>query len=142
MVNSGSLIIVAAALVERDGRMLLALRPPGTHLAGCWEFPGGKLEPGESPEACVVRELDEELGVRALDPRPFTFVYHRYPERAVLILLLTCRIEGEPKPLQAADLGWFTLDEAYELQMPAADLPLLAAIRASRDGDAALNLSA
>jgi 8-oxo-dGTP diphosphatase len=120
--------LVAAALLERDGRMLLARRPAGVHLAGLWEFPGGKVEPGEAPEACLRRELEEELGVAASNLRPFTFAHWRYPEREVLILLYACALEGVPRPLHASELGWFTPAEARQLPMPPADLPLLDAI--------------
>src|SRR5436190_753653 len=97
-------IVVVAALVEREGRMLLAERPAGVHLAGLSEFPGGKLEPGETPAAGLVRELREERGVEAHDLEPLTFVHHRYPERHVLLLLYACAVTGEPRPLSAARL--------------------------------------
>src|SRR5436190_12943346 len=127
-------IVVVAALVEREGRMLLAERPAGVHLAGLWEFPGGKLEPGETPDAGLVRELREELGVEAHDLEPLTFVHHRYPERHVLLLLYACAVTGEPRPLSAARLGWFTLEEARALPMPEADLPFLAKLPELRPG--------
>ena len=126
------MIIVAAALIEKKGRMLLTLRPPGTHLAGHWEFPGGKLESGESPAACLVREIREELGVEVRDPCPLTFAHYLYPGREVLILLYRCSIATQPRPLHAAQLGWFTLDEAGFLKMPPADRPLLEFLASGR----------
>jgi 8-oxo-dGTP diphosphatase len=82
--------VVAAALVDGDGRVLLAQRPEGKSLAGLWEFPGGKLEPGESPETALVRELDEELGIVAEELAPFTFVSFGYPDFHLVMLLYWC----------------------------------------------------
>jgi len=119
------MILVAAAHIPLAGKMLLARRPPAAHLAGLWEFPGGKIESGEDPAGALARELREELGVGTSAIRPLTFVHHRYPDRAILLLLFRCAIDGEPRPLSASALGWFSVEEARRLEMPPADLPLL-----------------
>lgn len=123
------LIVVAAALIDRNGRVLLAQRPPGKAFAGLWEFPGGKLEPGESPEAALVRELAEEIGVR-LAPEtlePFGFASH--PAEAAHLLMplyVARRWEGEPRPLQVAAVAWAPPSELARYPMPPADRPLAA----------------
>src|SRR6266478_3393599 len=89
-------LVAAVALIDADGRVLLAQRPEGKHLAGLWEFPGGKVEPGESPEAALVREVREELGIRIDRFRPFGFAHHAYPEKSVLLLAYLCAIDAEP----------------------------------------------
>lgn len=125
--------VVAAALVDAAGRVLVAQRPPGKSLAGLWEFPGGKIEPGETPVAALVRELAEELGI-AVDPAalaPLTFVSHAYPDFHLLMLLYVVRAwTGEPAGQQGQPLRWGTVDELAALPMPPADLPLLAALKA------------
>jgi 8-oxo-dGTP diphosphatase len=99
--------VVAAALVDGDGRVLLAQRPEGKSLAGLWEFPGGKLEPGESPEAALVRELDEELGIVAEELAPFTFVSFGYPDFHLVMLLYWCRRwRGQPHGRDGQALRW------------------------------------
>ena len=120
--------IVAAALVGPGGRILLQQRAPGRPMAGLWEFPGGKVEDGETPESALVRELDEELGI-AVDPaalEPACFASAPVGERHMLLLLYLCRAwTGEPQPLDASALKWATLAEMRALAMPPADVPLV-----------------
>ncbi len=113
--------LVVAALVQRDGRFLLCRRPPGAHLAGLWEFPGGGVEEGESPPAALVRELREELGVAAEVREPLTFEYHEYPDRSVLILFYRVEVSGEPVGAEGQEVGWFRLAELAGLPVPPAD---------------------
>jgi 8-oxo-dGTP diphosphatase len=128
--------VVAAALVAADGRVLLAQRPPGKSLAGLWEFPGGKLEPGESPEAALARELDEELGIIAGPLEPFTFVSHGYADFHLVMLLYWCRQwVGEPTGRDGQALQWQHPEAMAALPMPPADVPLVAAlVQAMRRG--------
>ncbi|GAB4368634.1 MAG: 8-oxo-dGTP diphosphatase MutT [Acidobacteriota bacterium] len=120
------LIRVAAAVIERRGRFLLARRPAGGHMAGYWEFPGGKLEDGETPESALVRELREELGVAVAPPRPFAVLRHDYPDRRVeLHFLRTSIVDGQPRPLEVAEIGWFEPARMPELPILPADLPLV-----------------
>jgi len=130
---------VAAGLISRDGRWLLTRRPPGTHLAGCWEFPGGKLEPGEGPAEALVRELREELGVEVRPAGEAFVLRHRYPDREVELHFLRARIlAGEPRPLLVDGIGWYTTDEIERLALPPADRPIVARLRglAAPEGEA------
>jgi 8-oxo-dGTP diphosphatase len=125
--------VVAAALVGPDGRVLLAQRPAGKSLAGTWEFPGGKLEPGESPEAALARELEEELGISAGPLEPFTFVSHAYPDFHLVMLLYWCRSwQGTPEGRDGQALRWESPHDMAALPMPPADLPLVAALVAAK----------
>lgn len=127
-----SVHVVAAALIDADNRILVAQRLPGGALAGLWEFPGGKIEPGETPEAALVRELDEELGVivAASALAPVTFVSHAYPDFHLLMLLYLCRDwQGTPIGQQGQPLRWEAVDGLDALPMPPADVPLVAALR-------------
>lgn len=129
--------VVAAALTDAAGRVLLQERPPGESLAGLWEFPGGKIEPGETPEAALVRELHEELGITvAVDAvRPIAFVSHDLGERHLLLLLYRVEVwAGVPAALEASALCWERPDAMHDLPMPPADVPLVAAL--IRLGDA------
>lgn len=124
--------VVAAALVDGDGHVLLAQRPEGKALAGLWEFPGGKLEPGESPEAALARELDEELGITAGPLVPFTFVSFAYPDFHLVMLLYWCRAwEGEPHGRDGQALRWERPGAMAALPMPPADVPLVEALVAA-----------
>jgi 8-oxo-dGTP diphosphatase len=126
------LLVVAAALVDTDGRVLLAKRPPGKPLAGLWEFPGGKIEPGETPEAALVRELKEELDidVAAKCLAPLTFASHTYPEYHLLMPLFVCRNwERDIVPQQGQQFAWVRAQKLGEYAMPPADDPLKAALR-------------
>ncbi len=123
--------VVAAALVDGDGRVLVAQRPAGTSLAGLWEFPGGKIEAGETPEAALVRELTEELGI-GVDPgdaMPLNFVSHGYGDfHLVMLLYVIRRWSGVPHGQQGQPLRWATPATLARLPMPPADVPLLAAL--------------
>ncbi len=124
--------VVAAALIGGDGRVLLAQRPAGKSLAGLWEFPGGKLEPGETPDAALVRELDEELGITARELEPFTFVSHAYDDFHLLMLLYWCRVwDGAPHGRDGQALRWEQPADMAALPMPAADVPLVDALIAA-----------
>jgi len=128
------LYVVAAVVWYRpgDGRMLIARRQQGTHLADYWELPGGKLEAGESPWQGLVRELQEEIGIRVTGGRPFMKVYHRYPERN--ILLDTWIIDdylGEVSSREGQPIAWVEVAELDNYRFPAADMPILAAIKRS-----------
>ena len=124
-------IDVTCGLIERDGRVLVAQRPPGKALAGKWEFPGGKLEPGESPAACLARELRAELGVSVDVRAALPASVHHYGERAIRLLPFLCRVrEGEPHPHEHSAIRWCTPEEIAGLDLAAADLPILAHYRA------------
>ena len=128
MTTISPLLVVAAALVDADGRVLLQLRPPGTAMAHLCEFPGGKVEPGETPEAALIRELEEELGIRthASCLAPATFASETLGDRHLLLLLYVCRKwEGLPEARHAIDLKWLRPNQMYALEMPPADLPLI-----------------
>ena len=127
------LLVVAVALVDRDGRVLLQQRPPGKPMADLWEFPGGKVEPGETPEAALVRELEEELGIRTHQSclAPATFASEPLGEKHLLLLLYVCRKwEGVPQARHATALTWVRPAQMYALPMPPADLPLIGLIDA------------
>lgn len=127
-----TLLVVAVALVDRDGRVLLAERPEGKNLAGMWEFPGGKVAPGETPEAALIRELKEELGIDAEASclAPFTFASHTYEEFHLLMPLYLCRVwQGNPQGLEGQRLTWVTPQEMLKYPMPPADKPLVAMLR-------------
>jgi 8-oxo-dGTP diphosphatase len=125
--------VVAAALIDEEGRVLVQQRPPGRQLTGLWEFPGGKIEPGETPEAALSRELMEELGivVAAQDLAPLAFASVADGERHLLLLLYRCRRwAGEPAALDAVALRWASAAELRTLPMPPADSPFIAVIEA------------
>jgi len=120
--------VVAAALVDGEGRVLLQQRPPGRQMAGLWEFPGGKVEAGEGLEAALIRELDEELGVQiaAASISPATFASAPLGHGRLLLLLYLCRTwTGTPQPLDASALAWVLPSEMHMLPMPPADEPLI-----------------
>jgi 8-oxo-dGTP diphosphatase len=122
------LLVVACALVDPDGRVLVTKRPEGKPLAGLWEFPGGKLGPGETPEACLIRELEEELGVTtdAACLAPLTFASFAYDGFHLLMPLYVCRVwQGEPRPREGQTLRWVRPRELRTLAMPPADRPLI-----------------
>jgi 8-oxo-dGTP diphosphatase len=130
------LLVVAAALVDPDGRVLVAQRPAGNSMAGLWEFPGGKIEKAETPETALIRELKEELGVEVKEAclAPFTFASHTYGAFHLLMPLYICRRwEGEPRALTHAAIKWVRprdlLSNAAAWPMPAADLPLIPMLR-------------
>lgn len=130
--KSATLLVVAAALIDQQGRVLLARRPEGRKMAGLWEFPGGKLEPGETPEAALARELREELGLEA-DPKdfaPFVFASHAYDTFHLLMPVFLCRRwQGEPQGREGQKLAWVAPGNLAEYPMPAADRPLIPMLR-------------
>ena len=119
-------IDVAAGLVFRDGRLLLTQRAAGSHLAGLWEFPGGKREPGESFEACLARELMEELGIEATIGPLVESITHAYPEKTVRLNFYRCKwLRHEPKTLGCADFRWVSRQDLGQFRFPPADERLL-----------------
>ena len=126
------MLVAACALVDPDGRVLVAQRPEGKAMAGLWEFPGGKVEPGESPETCLMRELEEELGLRtwASCLAPLTFASHAYERFHLLMPLFVCRRwDGTPSGREGQALRWVRPAALRELEMPPADLPLIPVLR-------------
>jgi 8-oxo-dGTP diphosphatase len=126
------LLVAACALVDADHRVLLTRRPEGKPLAGLWEFPGGKVGPGETPEACVIRELDEELGldVTANCLAPLTFASHGYEDFHLLMPLFVCRVwQGLPQPREGQLIKWLRPRDMADYPMPPADRPLVAFLR-------------
>jgi 8-oxo-dGTP diphosphatase len=125
-----SIVVVAAALFDRDGRVLIAQRPRGKPLAGRWEFPGGKLDAGESERQALVRELREELGIEVLAARPFMRLTHAYAERDVeLSLWIVERFSGEPRSLDAQALKWVAPERLGSEDILEADQPFIEALR-------------
>ena len=119
-------LIVAAGVVSLNEKILVARRKAGAHLEGLWEFPGGKLQRDESPEGCLVREFEEELGVRVRAGRVLEVIHHRYPDRTVLLLFYACElIEGKPRPLGCEEIRWLDRDELETLEWVPADLPFV-----------------
>ncbi len=121
-------LVAAVALIDRDGRVLLAKRPAGKPMAGLWEFPGGKIRDGESPEAALVRELAEELGLDTAESclAPLTFASHRYADFHLLMPLYVCRVwKGSPRAREGQVLKWVAPDRLKDYPMPPADAPLI-----------------
>jgi 8-oxo-dGTP diphosphatase len=130
--NSPLILVAAVVLVDADGRVLLAQRPEGKQMAGLWEFPGGKVDPGETPEAALIRELSEELGidVAASCLAPFTFASHAYPDFHLLMPLYVCRKwSGIPIAREGQRLTWVRPARLADYPMPPADKPLIAMLR-------------
>ncbi|QKD06186.1 8-oxo-dGTP diphosphatase MutT [Mesorhizobium loti] len=130
VVNAGKrlLLVAACALVDADGRVLLAQRPEGKQLAGLWEFPGGKVEPGETPEQCIIRELQEEIGIETDIPclAPLTFASHSYDDFHLLMPLFVCRrFRGIAQPREGQALKWVRPKQMRDYPMPPADAPLI-----------------
>ncbi|MGQ0611874.1 MAG: (deoxy)nucleoside triphosphate pyrophosphohydrolase [Paracoccaceae bacterium] len=126
------LLVSAVALIDPEGRVLLARRPPGKSMAGLWEFPGGKVDPGETPEAALVRELKEELGIDTWKSclAPLTFASHAYDDFHLLMPLFACRRwDGIPTPREGQDLAWVRPGQLRDYPMPPADLPLIPILR-------------
>jgi 8-oxo-dGTP diphosphatase len=126
------LLVVACALIDHDGRVLLAKRPEGQSFAGLWEFPGGKVEPGERPEDAVIRELNEELGIDISESclAPLSFASHSYEAFHLLMPLFVCRTwQGEIRPQDGQELAWVQPLRMSDYEMPPADIPLRAMLR-------------
>ncbi len=125
-------LVSAVALIDADGRVLLAQRPEGKSMAGLWEFPGGKIEPGETPEHALIRELHEELGIDtwASCLAPLTFASHAYDDFHLLMPVFACRKwEGQPHPREGQVLKWVRPQALRDFPMPPADLPLIPVLR-------------
>ncbi|WP_299358329.1 (deoxy)nucleoside triphosphate pyrophosphohydrolase [uncultured Paracoccus sp.] len=126
------LLVAAVALIDADGRVLLAQRPPGKDMAGLWEFPGGKVDPGETPEAALIRELDEELGIQTWQSclAPLTFASHAYDDVHLLMPLFACRRwSGVPRGQEGQALAWVRAQRLRDYPMPPADVPLVPILR-------------
>ncbi|CAN5238082.1 8-oxo-dGTP diphosphatase MutT [soil metagenome] len=127
-----TVLVVAVALIDVDGRVLIAKRPEGKQLAGLWEFPGGKVEPGERPEAALIRELGEELGIEVTESclAPFVFASHAYESFHLLMPLYLCRRwSGVVVAREHAALAWVKPEKLSDYPMPPADAPLVAWLR-------------
>lgn len=122
-------LVVSAAVIERDGCYFVTRRPLGVHLAGAWEFPGGKCEPGEALAGCLVRELVEELGVGARVGGEVFAISHAYDDRVVELHFLRCELEGEPRPLLGQEMRWVPREQLHTLEFPPADAELIARLQ-------------
>ncbi|MDX5331261.1 MAG: 8-oxo-dGTP diphosphatase MutT [Caulobacteraceae bacterium] len=132
MTEKPILLVAAAALVDSDGRVLICQRPQGKQLAGLWEFPGGKVEAGETPEACLIRELDEELGIQVTNAclAPFVFASHGYESFHLIMPLYLCRRwSGVVTAREHEALAWVKPQKLKDYPMPPADAPLVAWLR-------------
>ncbi len=126
------LLVVAVALIDADNRVLISQRPPGKQLEGLWEFPGGKLEPGETPEQALVRECREELGIEVCETclAPLSFASHTYDDFHLLMPLYICRNwEGEIAPAEGQQIAWVRANRLQHYPMPPADVPLIPPLR-------------
>ena len=127
-----TVLVVAVALIDADGRVLIAQRPEGKQLAGLWEFPGGKVDPGERPEAALIRELKEELDIDVAESclAPFTFASHRYERFHLMMPLYLCRRwNGTARGTEGQALAWVRPQKLSDYAMPPADKPLVAMLR-------------
>ena len=127
-----TVLVAAVALIDADGRVLLAKRPVGKSMAGLWEFPGGKIETDETPEAALIRELTEELGIDTWQSclAPLSFASHTYEDFHLLMPLFVCRKwEGSPQPREGQELKWVRPRDLRSYPMPAADIPLIPVLR-------------
>lgn len=125
-------LVAAVALIDPDGRVLIAQRPEGKSLAGLWEFPGGKVESGETPEIALIRELEEELGINTWESclAPLTFASHSYDDFHLLMPLFACRKwDGVVQPKEKQTLAWVRPNNLKDYPMPPADIPLVAVLR-------------
>lgn len=127
-----TVLVSAVALIDKDGRILIAQRPEGKSMAGLWEFPGGKIEEGETPEAALIRELHEELGIETWSSclAPITFASHSYDDFHLLMPVFACRKwDGIPQPKEGQTLKWVFARDLVKYPMPPADVPLIAHLR-------------
>ncbi len=125
-------LVAAVALIDADGRVLLARRPEGKTMAGLWEFPGGKVQPGETPEQALVRELAEELAVDTRESclAPLAFASHAYQDFHLLMPLYACRVwRGQAQPMEGQELAWVRAPRLWDYPMPPADRPLIALLQ-------------
>ncbi|MEH6496383.1 MAG: 8-oxo-dGTP diphosphatase MutT [Pseudomonas marincola] len=132
MTSLPTLLVVAVALVDDDNRVMIAQRPEGKSMAGLWEFPGGKVEEGETPELALIRELKEELAIDVTEAclAPFTFASHSYEKFHLLMPLYVCRRwSGIPRPTEGQTLKWVRANTLKDYDMPPADIPLVAMLR-------------
>jgi len=132
-VSTKTVLVAACALIDADGRVLLAQRPEGKPMAGLWEFPGGKVEPGERPEETLIRELKEELGISVSEAclAPLTFASHVYPDFHLLMPLYVCRRwEGIVVATEGQKLAWVRPNRLRDYEMPPADVPLISHLTA------------
>ena len=132
MTDLPTVLVAAVALFDVDGRVLIAQRPAGKSMAGVWEFPGGKVEPGETPERALIRELREELGIDTVESclAPFTFASHAYEEFHLLMPLYVCRKwTGTVTPMEGQAIKWVMPMRLGDYPMPAADKPLISMLR-------------
>lgn len=132
MSGAPMLLVSAVALIDVDDRVLLARRPEGKSMAGLWEFPGGKVQDGETPEAALIRELDEELGIDTYESclAPIGFASHAYADFHLLMPLFVCRVwDGTPKPREGQTLAWVRPNAMRDYPMPPADVPLVAQLQ-------------
>jgi 8-oxo-dGTP diphosphatase len=127
--SSGDAILVVAAVIERDGMILITRRPRGAHLEGFWEFPGGKPEAGETPEAALIREVREELGVDYTPGGAIAEVDWQYPDKRVRITFFRGTIAGTPRPLEGQEMEWVRPAELDRYEFPPADAVLLERLR-------------
>jgi mutator protein MutT len=118
-------IVVTAAVIEKDGKFLVTRRPRGVHLEGLWEFPGGKCEPGEALGSCLQREIREELGTGAAVNAELFTVAHSYSDRTVELHFFACELNGEPRPVLGQEMRWVSREELRELAFPPADAELI-----------------
>jgi 8-oxo-dGTP diphosphatase len=125
-------LIVTAAVIEQNERFLVTRRPTGTHLEGCWEFPGGKCDGGETLSACLVREIGEELDAGVRVGAEIYSVTHAYPERTVELHFFSCELVGEPRPLLGQEMRWATREDLKTLRFPPADFELIALLAERR----------
>jgi mutator protein MutT len=126
---------VAAGVICHEGRYLITRRKAGVHLAGLWEFPGGKKESGETLEECLRRELFEELGILIDLPIPFRIIQHHYPEKVVELHFFRCAIEsGHPAPVDCAEVQWVLPQELDRFEFPPADRPVIQALKFESEG--------
>lgn len=122
-------IVVTAAVIERDGRLLITRRQKGVHLEGLWEFPGGKCDPGESLAACLARELREELAVESIIGTELFTTTHAYPERSIELHFFACAVHGDPVPQIGQEMRWIRRDELSAFEFPPADAAFIEDLR-------------
>ena len=118
-------IEVVAAVIVRDGKLLITRRPEGSHLSGLWEFPGGKPQPGETFEQALRREIDEELGAEVSVGERIETIEWQYPDKRVRLVFFRCDVRGEPRPLEGQEMAWVTPAELARYEFPPADAALI-----------------